>query len=314
MRMGTSTLTTQKTGTLIIPAALLAGIIFSFALGVKPHWLWIASFALIGMPHGAYDVWRLQDHSKHPLTTGLKIVLYLLIVVSYLCLWQQFPVFSLFLFLSMTAWHWGIADSYWIEPKMNFRRVYLGLLRGTWIVSLPIATDFQGASQIMESMVLQSSPQPFLFEKQWQPLFLAAGMIALSLETFLHLRNRRLISLGEAALLASLAAILPASLFLVCYFIAVHSWRYLYERFSVEGDLFLKPSRWAIVAGISLLLIPIWYQLYSVSAPEATGASLTASYLLLVSVFTLPHAVLLQIQDSLSTNSRQASSQSSSQA
>ena len=310
--MGASTLKTKKNGTLIIPAALLAGIILSFALGVESHWLWIASFALIGMPHGAYDVWRLQDQSKHPLTTGLKIALYLLIVVAYLCLWQRFPVFSLFLFLSLTAWHWGIADSYWIEPKMNFRRVCLGLLRGTWIVSLPIATDFQGASQIMESMVLQSSPQPFLFEKQWQPIFLAAGIIALSLETFLHLRNRRLISLGEAALLASLAAILPASLFLVSYFIAVHSWRYLYERFSVEGDLFLKPARWAIVAGISLLLIPIWYQLYSVNAPEATGASLTASYLLLVSAFTLPHAILLQIQDSLSSKPRLASSQSGS--
>ena len=312
--MGASTFKTKINGTLIIPAALLAGIILSSTLGVESHWLWIASFALIGMPHGAYDVWRLQDQSKRPLTTGLKIALYLLVVVAYLCLWQRFPVFSLFLFLSLTAWHWGIADSYWIEPKMNFRRVCLGLLRGTWLVSLPIATDFQGASQIMESMVLQSSPQPFLFEKQWQPLFLVAGIIALSLEIFLHLRNRRLISLGEAALLASLTAILPASLFLVSYFIAVHSWRYLYERFSVEGDLFLKPTRWAVVAGISLLLIPIWYQLYSVSAPEATSASLTASYLLLVSVFTLPHAVLLQIQDSLSTNPRQASSQSGSQA
>ncbi len=48
----------------------------------------------------------------------------------------------------------------------------------------------------MESMVLQSSPQSFLFEKQWQPLFLAAGIIALSLETFLHLRKPPLDLIG----------------------------------------------------------------------------------------------------------------------
>ena len=298
--MGASTLKTKKNATLIIPAALLAGIILFHAVGVESHWLWIASFVLIGMPHGAYDVWRLQDQSRNPLTTGLKIALYLLIVVAYLCLWQRLPVFSLFLFLSLTAWHWGIADSYWIEPKMNSRRVSLGLFRGIWIVSLPIAADFQGAGQIMELMVSQSSHKPFLFEQQWQALFLVVGIIALSLETFLHLRKRRLISLGEAVLLALLAVILPASLFLVSYFIAVHSWRYLYERFCVEGDLFLKPARWAIVAGISLLIIPIWYQLYLASATEATGPSLTASYLLMVSAFTLPHAILLQIQDSFS--------------
>ena len=298
--MGASTLKTKKNATLIIPAALLAGIILFHAVGVESHWLWIASFVLIGMPHGAYDVWRLQDQSRNPLTTGLKIALYLLIVVAYLCLWQRLPVFSLFLFLSLTAWHWGIADSYWIEPKMNSRRVSLGLFRGIWIVSLPIAADFQGAGQIMELMVSQSSHKPFLFEQQWQALFLVVGIIALSLETFLHLRKRRLISLGETVLLALLAVILPASLFLVSYFIAVHSWRYLYERFCVEGDLFLKPARWAIVAGISLLIIPIWYQLYLASAAEATGPSLTASYLLMVSAFTLPHAILLQIQDSFS--------------
>lgn len=298
--MGASTLKTKKNATLIIPAALLAGIILFHAVGVESHWLWIASFVLIGMPHGAYDVWRLQDQSRNPLTTGLKIALYLLIVVAYLCLWQRLPVFSLFLFLSLTAWHWGIADSYWIEPKMNSRRVSLGLFRGIWIVSLPIAADFQGAGQIMELMVSQSSHKPFLFEQQWQAIFLVVGIIALSLETFLHLRKRRLISLGEAVLLALLAVILPASLFLVSYFIAVHSWRYLYERFCVEGDLFLKPARWAIVAGISLLIIPIWYQLYLASATEATGPSLTASYLLMVSAFTLPHAILLQIQDSFS--------------
>ncbi len=298
--MGASTLKTKNNATLIIPAALLAGIILFHAVGVESHWLWIASFVLIGMPHGAYDVWRLQDQSRNPLTTGLKIALYLLIVVAYLCLWQRLPVFSLFLFLSLTAWHWGIADSYWIEPKMNSRRVSLGLFRGIWIVSLPIAADFQGAGQIMELMVSQSSHKPFLFEQQWQALFLVVGIIALSLETFLHLRKRRLISLGETVLLALLAVILPASLFLVSYFIAVHSWRYLYERFCVEGDLFLKPARWAIVAGISLLIIPIWYQLYLASAAEATGPSLTASYLLMVSAFTLPHAILLQIQDSFS--------------
>lgn len=298
--MGASTLKTKKNATLIIPAALLAGIILFHAVGVESHWLWIASFVLIGMPHGAYDVWRLQDQSRNPLTTGLKIALYLSIVVAYLCLWQRLPVFSLFLFLSLTAWHWGIADSYWIEPKMNSRRVSLGLFRGIWIVSLPIAADFQGAGQIMELMVSQSSHKPFLFEQQWQALFLVVGIIALSLETFLHLRKRRLISLGETVLLALLAVILPASLFLVSYFIAVHSWRYLYERFCVEGDLFLKPARWAIVAGISLLIIPIWYQLYLASAAEATGPSLTASYLLMVSAFTLPHAILLQIQDSFS--------------
>lgn len=298
--MGASTLKTKKNATLIIPAALLAGIILFHAVGVESHWLWIASFVLIGMPHGAYDVWRLQDQSRNPLTTGLKIALYLSIVVAYLCLWQRLPVFSLFLFLSLTAWHWGIADSYWIEPKMNSRRVSLGLFRGIWIVSLPIAADFQGAGQIMELMVSQSSHKPFLFEQQWQALFLVVGIIALSLETFLHLRKRRLISLGETVLLALLAVILPASLFLVSYFIAVHSWRYLYERFCVEGDLFLKPARWAIVAGISLLIIPIWYQLYLASATEATGPSLTASYLLMVSAFTLPHAILLQIQDSFS--------------
>lgn len=298
--MGASTLKTKKNATLIIPAALLAGIILFHAVGVESHWLWIASFVLIGMPHGAYDVWRLQDQSRNPLTTGLKIALYLLIVVAYLCLWQRLPVFSLFLFLSLTAWHWGIADSYWIEPKMNSHRVSLGLFRGIWIVSLPIAADFQGAGQIMELMVSQSSHKPFLFEQQWQALFLVVGIIALSLETFLHLRKRRLISLGETVLLALLAVILPASLFLVSYFIAVHSWRYLYERFCVEGDLFLKPARWAIVAGISLLIIPIWYQFYLASATEATGPSLTASYLLMVSAFTLPHAILLQIQDSFS--------------
>lgn len=298
--MGASTLTTQKNGTLIIPAALMAGIIVSYTLGIESHWLWIASFALIGMPHGAYDVWRLRDQSQNPLTAWLKIALYLSIVVAYLFLWQSFPVFSLFLFLSLTAWHWGIADSYWIEQRMNFRRICLGSLRGTWIVSIPIATDFQGATQIMESMVLQSSPRQFFFGQQWQLFFFTAGVVSLLSEGVLHLLNRRLIFLGEAALLAFLAFILPASLFLVAYFIAVHSWRYLYERFSVEGDLFLKPTRWAIVAGISLILVPIWYHLYSVDSPETSGASLTASYLLLVSAFTLPHAILLQIQDSCS--------------
>ena len=54
----------------------MAGIIVSYTLGIESHWLWIASFALIGMPHGAYDVWRLRDQSQNPLTTWLKIALH----------------------------------------------------------------------------------------------------------------------------------------------------------------------------------------------------------------------------------------------
>ncbi len=284
---------------MMIPVALLAGIIMAYALGVQPHWLWIASFVLLGMPHGAYDVWRLHDRCRRPAVAGLMILLYLVTVACSFCLWQQFPVSSLFLFLLLTASHWGIADSYWIDHTMNLRRVCLGTIRGIWIVSLPIATDFRGATQIMEEMVFQSSLRSFVFPKEWQMYFLLAGATCLMAEVIFHLRNRRYMTLGELTCLAVLAASLPSSLFLAAYFIAVHSWRYLYERFSIEGALFLSPTRWVIIAGISLVIIPVWYHLHASNSREFSGASLTASYLIVIAAFTLPHAILLQIQDSL---------------
>ena len=83
--------------------------------------LLLAGLAVIGIPHGALDVWTYQHRTKNGFSSLGYIVGYLIAIGLVFAFWMVFPVAGLTLFLVLSAWHFGQADF-----------VLWGLLKGGW--------------------------------------------------------------------------------------------------------------------------------------------------------------------------------------
>ena len=234
---------------------------------------------VIGIPHGALDVWthRHRSPGRH---SGIYIGLYLLAIALILGLWWMFPHAGLLAFLLLSAWHFGQADfERWEISKghMAWGIIALGMILSWHVEEVnPIIAQMGIGSNALDGLLQVQEELQFVF---------TAGLIACGIAS---LRMKHLpwtLAIG----LIGLTPWIPVLLSFGLYFVGQHSasgWHHLRQRLGLSSkDLWIKAL--PFTAGAMLLIgLGIWAfgNLEAVQSDATVGA-----FFMLLGCISIPH-------------------------
>ena len=275
----------------------LLGFLFpAQAFGLAPLFF-LSSAVILGVPHGACDPWVPGWLEHRPSRIPFLVIffaLYLTISFLYLLVWKMAPFGATVFFLLLTAWHWGTADASLRFPP-GFRWLSFGLGRGLWVMLAPFAFHTLEAWRVVLLMApaAGSAPSPVFFQS------------LLLVPFFLTLVSRPgKTEWAETGLLVLLLAVTPPLVGVGTYFVAFHAWRHLLRLAEIRDQLQSTGGSGTWLFSLGRLL------LFAIPLTVATLALLPAlpgflglhpkileewvgTYLILLAVLTLPHAILV---------------------
>jgi Brp/Blh family beta-carotene 15,15'-monooxygenase len=238
---------------------------------------------LLGLPHGALDPWIAQRLGLYD-STKQKIVFitgYLALTALVVFFWLWLPVLSLFIFLTISAWHFSGDWNTSINRPLR-------LCAGTLLLLMPIgfhtdtvSTIFQALSGINGAKLTTTLSLP--------PWLLAAAMTLIAAAA--AMKRQWQTSLDFLSLLG-LAYFTPPLIYFTLYFCLLHSPRHLFGIFkSATIAEHLSLMRMMITFTlVSLMLIGGLWWLWS-ALPSST-LILKLIFISLAAV-TVPHMLLI---------------------
>ena len=275
----------------------LIGLFFPEQAALAAPLFFLASAVILGVPHGACDPWVpgwvTQKPSRIPFLFWFFVV-YLSLSFLYLLVWKAAPFPATVFFLLLTAWHWGTADASLLFPP-SLRWLSFGLGRGLWVMLAPFAFHTLEAWRVVLLMAPAAGPAP-------SPVFFQSLLVVPLLLTLAARPGWT--QWGETLLLLLLLALTPPLVGVGTYFVAFHAWRHLLRLAEIRdrptpqatpaawlqslGRLLLFAVPLTIATLLLLPLLPRFLGLHPASQEEWVG-----SYLILLAVLTLPHAILV---------------------
>ena len=232
-----------------VMAAIFFSVIFSQFLGdTSMHWqvvIAVAALAL-GIPHGALDHLVTLPKSK-PLVMVLFIAIYVLVAIVAVIAILKFNVVGFIFVLLMSATHFGIGDTAFINEmdrrggrKRALPRTIYAVAAGTTPVLIPLVNSASTDALAQVNPALVDWHQGF----DQEILYGVSGFAIIAIVTlFLSQRKRESI---DIALLLALALIAPPLIAFAVYFGCWHAMRH-----TARLTLTLEPSQRAFASGDS---------------------------------------------------------------
>ena len=273
----------------------------------------LLGLALLGVAHGACDQYVVP--ATHPALARQRGRYWVVFLGGYLglaaavgALWWWRPGLAVALFFGLSAWHWGSGDA---PPAARYRSQWLAhsLLRGSLLFAVPLLAWPFETQQLINDLLALTGAAPVntaaLTLITWLlELVVLAGHLALwgsyaALAQFELARTDAL----EALLLTTLLAVLPPVLAGSVYFVFWHSLQHVLRMnallapaasgrpLRMELGSFLR--RAAPLLAVSLAALAVLYNW--AWARAASGPVLISLALLVASVVTLPHALLVTL-------------------
>ncbi len=318
----------------LVPSWLILGsatLVFAWGLEL-PDPVQYAPFALslvlFGLPHGAVDhlvPGRLSGRGASPASMIGVALLYTVLAALYLGLWVTAPVAAFGLFIALTWFHWGQGDLYSLLALSGAEHLAPPLLRGLTVLvrgGLPMLVPLLAFPEVYLSVARSlvaafGNPEPVAWVSA--PAFrVSAGVAFFALVLVTLVWGYRCSGAGgrgvwrmdalEVALLAGYFAVVPPVFALGMYFCLWHATRHIARLVLLDkasaaalerGDPWKALGAFARDAapltGVALALLAGLYLLVPgrVAGPE----NLLAVYLVLISVLTLPHVVIVGLMD-----------------
>ena len=249
------------------------------------HWIFAISLLVVGMPHGFSDavlIWQNKARVKNS-------VEYLLIACIVFCLWLCVPSLIAYLFLLLTAFHWGIGD--FLSVKLSpLAKISVGMSKGLVLLSSVFFFDPSGSLRIMENLGAAEFLSSEAVAKIGLILMLG-GLVSFFLLVLKLEISRRSAYLFEVMLLLVAASILPAFTTIMCYYVVIHCVRHYQFLFA---DWTAVNRRWLLKSHLTCLLlvgIPVFAGCLMITGGWSGLIALTEFQLRIIMFLTLPHAI-----------------------
>lgn len=293
--------------------SLLAGSLLSTWAGEKSEtlggWLLLTSALAFGLPHGAYDFWILSDNTQNKSNKARSLVKslfsYLALVIVTLAIWYFLPSLALLGFLALTAWHFGSGDAIW-ERDLEHNWLTSSLGRGLLVLSAPLAFYPNESGAVLAKLDSNSVGTLITIA----PYVLVIGIFFFLLDNVLLISRNSKIDLSresfvwlETLILLIFFWLTTPLLAITIYLVGVHSWRHLlrlnvYEQDGKMGEFdgvwqnikrfHQRSLPMTILSLIGLALIFLIWPFRISDLSDKTSA-----FLVLLSVLTVPHAMLI---------------------
>ena len=282
--------------------------------------LLVVGMVVLGIAHGACDQFvvpgvnpaRRVGQWRYLLRFGVAYLALAAVVVG---LWWWWPSCTVALFFLLTAWHWGSADA---PPQPGARGLWVAhsLARGAFLFAVPALRWPTETRRIVDGLLTFAGGAPVA-----APAFargaavlgpVAVGGLLLVWGIFAWRRAYGPLraDLTQTLVLLVLLAALPPVLSVAVYFVFWHSLQHVLRMNRVMGYAVAGPAvryDWRELLrqlsfftrrALPLLLVSlgaIWV-LYKLMAPRLLdGSALFSLALVVASVVTLPHALLVSL-------------------
>jgi Brp/Blh family beta-carotene 15,15'-monooxygenase len=211
-----------------VPGVFLLGA----AAGEPGAWVWIAGLAIVGMPHGAYDLAAIRRERGGWLATWRDLLVYTLAVGGCFALYRLAPTGMLLAFLALAVHHFGTSDSVWTR---GHRRHAMVSRLGAWgwglvVLASPFVWHPEAAWAPFAALSTWAGGDPAWVGAQARPLAavgLGAGVLGVTVGLVRLARARRWLGIWESAgvlgIAALLGAIAPPLYAVGAYFLAIHA-------------------------------------------------------------------------------------------
>ncbi len=275
----------------------------------------LLGLVLLGVAHGACDQFVVP--ATHPALARDHVRYWAVFLGGYLglaagvgLLWWWQPALAVAFFFGLSAWHWGSGDA---PAAARYRVQWLAhsLLRGGLIFAVPLWYWPAETRALTNGLLALAGAAPVSAAAaaaltHWLGPLLLAGHALLWASYWLTKQRRlALTDMMEALLLSFLLVVLPPVLSAGVYFVFWHSLQHVLRMNAVMGrpfagswrtlwaelGFFLKRS--APLLAISIVALAVLYGL--AWARAAGGPVLISLALLVASVVTLPHALLVTL-------------------
>ena len=255
---------------------------------------------LLGIPHGAID--HVLFFKKRKMSKLKFYSIYLGLSLLFVILWHILPITSLILFLLISAFHFGESQFADVFFKKSLRFVFYffwGLCLLSTLIYYNVNELFDITSYFDDTIVLDK-----IYNKEKISVFYYITNIVTIISIFTltyykKINNDRLFS--ELFLLFLIHAtfyLFPFIIGFTLYFVALHSIKVMNDEFKFLKDedknfsimSFLKllaPYSILSIIGTSFLLILSYYNYIPYSIPFLA--------IIIISVITLPHAIVMNI-------------------
>lgn len=244
---------------------------------------------LIGMPHGALDLWILRKRfAISTFNTTILFIAYLSLAIGGFLSFYWFPSFFFGFFLVYSAYHFGMDyyDSSFFQTKVYC--YFLALLIGLSIICLPALLYTQKICVLFSYLIGLEQAMLYAHFLQWAAYCLLP-IIGLALFTL----KKNCVQEVFIVLMASFLA--PPLAFLTVYFVGIHSCKYfamLYKKIDYSSyRTFVK----------DLLPMTLLTYTFSITAYAFLPSSLDwqgAGFYLtiyILAALTLPHLILVEV-------------------
>jgi len=255
---------------------------------------------LLGIPHGAID--HVLFFKKRKMSQLKFYSIYLGLSLLFVILWHILPVTSLILFILISAFHFGESQFADIFFKKSLRFIFYffwGLCLLSTLMYYNVNELYDITSYFDDTIVLDKI---YNKEKIGVFFYITNVVTILSIIALTHykkINNDRLFS--ELFLLFLIHAtfyLFPFIIGFTLYFVALHSIKVMNDEFKFLKDednnfsivSFLKllaPYSILSIVGTSFLLILSYYNYIPYSIPFLA--------IIIISVITLPHAIVMNI-------------------
>jgi Brp/Blh family beta-carotene 15,15'-monooxygenase len=256
---------------------------------------------LFGIPHGAID--HILFFRKKSMTQLKFYGLYLGLIVLFVLLWLKFPLISFLFFLILSAFHFG--ESQFVDAKLTLRN-FNPLLFLFWGLALLATLMYYNISELAAITAYFQDTQNFgvvYNEDLFFYFFTITNITTLVLLIYLFVKNqmsiRRLSSeLFLIALIHLTFFLFPFIIGFTLYFVVLHSIRVMnqeYLFFKSEDGSFSLVEFLKLLLPYSLLSIFFTSVLLALSHLGYLAISIPFLSIIIISVITLPHAIVMHI-------------------
>jgi len=255
---------------------------------------------LIGIPHGAID--HILFFKKRSFSQLKFYSIYLGLILLFLLLWIFFPFWSLLLFLLISAFHFGESQFSDIKAQKLLRYSLFPF----WGIALLSTLMHYNLSEIIEITTffedtndLKIIYNDFLILRFFQITNVCTILLLFLLAVKRHINLDRFFSELFLLLILHITFYLfPFLIAFTMYFVILHSLRVMYQEYQFlksDSDLFDFIDFIKVLAPYSLLSIFFTALIILLSYWSFIPYSIPLVSIIIISVITLPHAIVMHI-------------------
>ena len=254
----------------------------------------VSLILLFGIPHGAMDH-KLHLSFNQRANINRFILIYVMIALGYLLWWLLMPVKAFFLFILISAYHFG--QEFVEDNTFQVKEVWVHSVFGILILMGPILINFNELIPFIEVM-REEKILPLNESQQWiiiTALSIVAVVLMLYLKLVKNIHTKVLVRMSCFICYVLISyTLLPFLLAFTLYFVLFHSSNALLHQFhwlknsreDYNVSKFIKDlSGFSILSFIGISLVLLFFR-------DATWYTLMMYFFIMISILTLPHAIL----------------------